>query len=99
MIHKRRDILNILSRNLPYMQAQLDVVRVGLFGSYARNEATADSDIDILIEFKNKSTLNNFMGVQTLLEEKLDHSIDLATNKAIKPKLRPYIDKDIVYAD
>jgi len=97
MIHQRRDILDILSRNLPHMQSQLDVLRVGLFGSYARNEATQDSDIDILIEFKHKSTLNNFMGVQTLLEEQLKHRIDLATDKAIKPKLRPYIDKDIVY--
>ena len=98
MSDQRHEILSILSQNLPFMQEQLDVSRIGLFGSYARNEASPDSDIDILIEFKNKSTLNNFMGVQTLLEGKLKHNIDLATNKAIKPQLRPYIEQDLIYA-
>ena len=97
MSDQRREILNILALNLPQMQKQLDVSRIGLFGSYARNEANPGSDIDILIEFKNKSTFNNFMGVQTLLENKFNQRIDLTTNNAIKSYLRPYIEQDLIY--
>ncbi len=97
MFHHREDILTILAQALPLMRNDFDVKQVALFGSHARNEATKNSDIDILVEFRGKSTLNNFMGVQELLEKRLNYPVDLATNKAIKPNLLPYIQKDIIY--
>ncbi len=75
------------------------VKRIGLFGSYTRNEQKPTSDIDILVEFeKGKVTFDNYMDLKFLLEDLFKCKVDLVMHDAIKPDLKPYIIGSIKYA-
>lgn len=59
---------------------------IGLFGSYARNEQTDNSDIDILVSFQNGISLLQLIRLENELSERLGHKVDLITVGAIKNK-------------
>ena len=59
--------------------------------------ADPDSDIDILVAFDGPATSKRYFGVQFFLEDLLDHPIDLVTEKAIRPELRPHIEQDAIH--
>ena len=68
---------------------------IAIFGSYARNEQTANSDIDILVSFKKRLNLLDLARIKRELSEKLKIGVDLVTQKALSPKLKQYIEQDI----
>jgi len=70
-----------------------DVKRVELFGSFARNEQTQNSDIDLLIDFKGG--LFEFVKLKNSLEEKLNKKVDLVTKDSISPYIWDYVKDDI----
>lgn len=76
----------------------LGVVRVRIFGSVARGEAGAASDIDLLIDFEAglKVGLLDLMRVKTLLEGRLERRVDVMTERALKLPLRAEIVADAV---
>jgi len=75
------------------------VKKIGLFGSYVRDEQQKRSDIDILVEFeKGKKTFDNYMDLKFFLEDLFDCSVDLVIKEAIKPRLKPYILESVQYA-
>ena len=59
-------------------------IRIGLFGSYARNEETADSDFDIMVKFKETLSLLQLIKIENELSEKLGVKVDLVTEGAIQ---------------
>lgn len=69
---------------------------LGIFGSFARNEQTENSDVDILVEFEKPIGLQ-FVDLAEYLESLLDLKVDLVSKNAIKPKFMPYINQDIQY--
>ena len=69
---------------------------VGVFGSYARNEQNADSDLDVLIDFKKSIDLIELIGLEQELTELLGIKVDLVTVKSVKQNLQPYIQKDLI---
>ena len=71
-------------------------VKIGIFGSVARNEDTASSDIDILYQLKNAIGLFNLVRIKDDLEEKLNAKVDLVSEKHVHPKLKPYIMNDLI---
>jgi len=72
-------------------------IRIGIFGSYARGENKSDSDLDILIKFKNQMGLLKFVEVQQELSEKLEIEVDLVTENSLKnPRLKKYIQQDLI---
>jgi hypothetical protein len=74
------------------------VCKIGLFGSVARNEQTATSDIDIVIEMlPEMKTLHNFLEFKRALERNLGRNVDLGMETAIKPAARKSILEDIIY--
>ncbi len=76
----------------------LGVDNIGIFGSFARGEGSAESDIDILIEFEaEKHTFDNFMEVAFLLEEILGRKVDLVTPQGLSPSINEHIEKELVY--
>ena len=86
---------------LKYYFAGKPVEKAYVFGSYSRNEADADSDIDILVELDYNQHIGlGFIGMQLDLEEQLKRKVDLVSDKGVSPILRPFIDKDkvLVYA-
>ncbi len=76
---------------------RLGVKRLGLFGSAARGEASATSDLDFLVEFERKS-FHAYMDVKFLLEDLFGCRVDLVLSDTIKPRLRPIILKETIYA-
>jgi len=79
------------------------VVRLALFGSTVRDAARADSDsdsdidIDILVSFNGPATSERYFGVQFFLEDLLGRPVDLVTDKALRPELRPFIEREAVH--
>ena len=92
----RDQILEILIRSKPTLQAQFGVRRMALFGSTVRDEARDDSDVDILVDFDGPTTSKQYFGVQFHLEDLLGRPVDLVTEKALRSELRPYIDQEKV---
>lgn len=72
------------------------VKRIGLFGSYARETATAESDIDLLVELE-RLTFDDYMGLAVFLEDLFKKDVDLVTPTSIKPGYKPYIEKEVEY--
>jgi predicted nucleotidyltransferase len=64
----------------------LGVVRLALFGSVARNEARADSDVDVLVQFApNEKTFDNYLALFDLLEDRLGRPVEIVTTEALSP--------------
>jgi len=72
------------------------VKSLGLFGSVARNEAGPDSDLDLIVEFDSPATYDRYIGLKMLLEDVLGCRVDLVTSRAIKPRMRPSVERDTV---
>lgn len=76
----------------------LGITRVGVFGSFARNEQRAGSDVDLIAEFASgKKTFRNFMGAIALLETTLQRDVELVTPESLSPYLGPRILKEAQY--
>jgi len=70
----------------------LAVRRIALFGSFARAEPQADSDVDLLVEFlPGGKTFDRFMHLADLLERLLGRRVDLVTVEALSPFIGPHI--------
>lgn len=85
----------MLRRSKPHLQARFGVTRLALFGSTARNEASSDSDVDVLVAFDGPATSERYFGVQFYLEDLLGRPVDLVTEKALRPELRPFVERSL----
>jgi len=79
-----------LQRLKPYLSRNYNVTKIGYFGSFSRNEQTAKSDIDILVEF-SKPIGWDFFDLKDLLEKELGVKVDLVSTKALRSQLRDSI--------
>lgn len=72
---------------------QYGISKIGLFRSYARQQETKDSDIDILIDFDgDKETFDNFMAICNLLEQLFsEHQVEVVTTNGLSPYIGPYV--------
>ena len=96
----RQEILDELSRNLNTFKEKYGVKRIGLFGSYSREEQKDTSDIDVLVEFDlSKVTFDNYMELKFTLEDRFRKPIDLVIIDDIKPSLKPVILRSVKYAE
>ena len=86
----RDEVLDQLTRNKPTLVARYGVDRLALLGSTVRDAARVDSDIDILVSFDGPATSERYFGVQFFLEDLLGRPVDLVTDKALRPELRPF---------
>jgi predicted nucleotidyltransferase len=93
---KRSKVLEVLTRVKPDLASRFGVVRLSLFGSTSRDEAQPDSDVDILVSFDGPATSQRYFGVQFHLEDALGCSVDLVTEKALRPEWRPFIEQEAV---
>ena len=72
--------------------------KLGLFGSFVKNQQAPSSDIDILVEFaKGHKNFDNFINLATLLENLLNRKIDLVTKESLSPYIGPKILKETQY--
>jgi predicted nucleotidyltransferase len=96
MTKTREDVLSLIEQNQAALK-KLGVRRLGLFGSYARGEATPESDLDFVVELSDKS-FDAYMDLKNFLEELFRSRVDLITVGSIKPRLLPIIQREAVYA-
>ncbi len=75
---------------------RLNPLLVGVFGSYARNEQTENSDLDLLIDFEMDVNLLDIIGLEQDLSEILGIKVDLVTINSVNKNLKPYIEKDLI---
>lgn len=93
----RQHALELLRRSKPELQARFGVTALALFGSTARDCARDDSDVDVFVAFDGPATSQRYFGVQFFLEDLLSRPVDLVTEKALRPQLRPFVEKDLAH--
>ncbi len=93
----KSDILNYLKEHYQEFHNQYSVEKIGLFGSYARDEATQDSDVDIFVTMK--PNMFDMIAIKEQIEEDLHTKVDIIReHKNIKPLFLEMINKDLIYA-
>lgn len=93
----REEIMAFLRDHKGEMSERFGVTRLGVAGSFARGEATENSDIDIIVDLHSRNTFRSFFGLLHYLQDALPHRIDLATEASLKPLVREQVMKDIRY--
>lgn len=93
---KRDEILDALRTHKEILTERFGVAELSVFGSYARDQATETSDLDILVKFEGPSTFKGYFGTQFYIEDLLGVEVDLVTDKALRSELRPFVDKDLI---
>jgi hypothetical protein len=96
----RAEILQYLTENKTFYHKNYGIIKIAIFGSFARNEQKETSDIDILITM-DPETDNIFekrLALRDLLSERFSRKVDVCHEQAIKPVFRNLIFKDVIYA-
>jgi len=93
----KKDIFSLIQQHQAKVQA-FGVKKIGLFGSFVREEQNSESDIDLLVEFETgKKNFDNFMQLSFLLEELLGRPVELVTVESVSPYIRPHITQEVEY--
>lgn len=88
IIELKKKITPVLKRN--------SIKKMSVFGSVARGEDRKDSDIDLLVKFKQQKSLTDLVGLKIELEDRLNRKVDVVTYDSISPLLKKIIQKDEV---
>lgn len=92
----RDDVVRILRTQREILKERFGVTEISLFGSFARDEATDASDIDVVVKFEGKPSLMTYSGTQIHLENVFGRSVDVAQLDDFRKELRPYVERDLV---
>lgn len=91
-----KQIIKTLEQKKPELQKKYPISRLGVFGSFARGDATETSDIDIAVEIIGPMGLN-FVAMANEIEDLFGTKVDVVPTRSIKPDFLPSIEKDIIY--
>lgn len=94
----QKAILLQLNGKAPELKKNFSVRKIGLFGSAVRNELHQESDIDILVDFV-EPTFDHYMNLKFYLEKLFNRSVDLVMADTIKPRIKPIIEQEVIYAE
>ena len=90
------EIKEKIAKKKSHFREKYGVLQIGIFGSFTRNEATAMSDLDVLVTLKEPISYFKFFDLEKEINALVGIKVDLATNEAIKLPARDYIMKDLV---
>ena len=95
----KKEILNYLKINKQNLKDNYHLIRIGLFGSFAKDLNSPDSDIDLLIEFEaNTENISEIKDeLKILLKNKFDRDVDLCREKYLKPYIKEHIIRETIY--
>lgn len=82
---EKDELLALLRDALPRLRRQWPIRALCIFGSIARDEADAESDLDLLVEFDGPVSLSQFLGLEARLSELAARPVDLVSRPALKP--------------
>jgi len=98
-MNTKEEILSFLSENKNELLSKYYLSKIGLFGSFSRGEATKNSDVDIIFDFKENA--GDIYSIKTSLKQYLSNtfnrSVDLAREKYLKPYAKKQILQDAIY--
>ena len=92
----RAEVLEMLRAHRPVLADRFGVAELALFGSYARDEATDGSDVDILVRFDAPPNWRTYFGAQFYLEDLLQRPVELATREDVRTEMRPHVEREAV---
>ena len=96
-VHTKEEVIERLQRLAPELR-KMGVERLGLFGSFVRNQPHKNSDVDIVVEFASgKKNFDNFMSLSFRLEEVLQRSVEVVTRESLSPHIGPHILEEAEY--
>lgn len=93
---KRKEILDKLKQNRLELIDHYGVESLLLFGSVARDESRPDSDVDLLVGFKEPIGLFQFIDLQQRLEAILNCKVDLGTKRSLKDQLKEQVMQEAI---
>jgi predicted nucleotidyltransferase len=98
-VHTKQELFERLREQRAEI-SQLGVARLGVFGSFARDEPTADSDVDLFVEFvPGMKNFDRFMALAHLLEDVLQRRVELVTPESLSPYIGPHILREVEYVE
>jgi len=87
MAQKLESLLKILHQQIPLLAERYSVETLEVFGSYVRDEQKTDSDLDILVTFKEDPSLLTYIAIENYLSDLLGIKVDLVMKDSLKPKI------------
>ena len=98
-MNTREEILEFLKNNRALLEDKYHITKIGLFGSFARNEQKKSSDVDLLIELEEgtKNIYDLKTSLKLYLSDAFERSVDIAREKYLKPYAKEEILKDTLY--
>lgn len=98
-MNTQKEILDFLRQNRKFLLENYHITKIGLFGSFAKNEQKEHSDIDLLIDLEDgvENIHDLKLSLKNYLKNSLGRNVDLAREKYLKPYAKKYILRDVVY--
>ena len=93
----RDEVLAALREHKETLARRFGIAELTLFGSFARDSARDDSDIDLLVRFDGPATFDDYFDAQFYIEDLLGRSVDLVTAKALRTEFRPHFERDAIH--
>lgn len=92
----RDTVVAILQKHKEVLRERFGVTDISLFGSFARDEATEESDIDVIVKFECEPSFSAYFGAQVYLQELFGRDVDLATEQEIRKEVLPFVKRDLM---
>ena len=92
----RDQTLALLRTHKEIMKQRFGISEMALFGSFARDQASDGSDVDVLVRFDSLPDWKRYFGAQEYLEDLFGRPVDLAMDTEIRAEIRPYVEKEAV---
>src|SRR5919106_4907194 len=89
-------VLELLRQQIPMLAERYSVETLEVFGSYVRSEQKKDSDLDILVTFKEAPSLLTFIAIENYLSDLLGVKVDLVMKDSLKPKIGQQILREAI---
>ena len=89
-------VLTLLRAHKAALSQRFGVTQLALYGSFARDQAAADSDVDILVRFSTPPNWRQYFDAQSYLEDLLGRPVDMATHKDLRAEIRPFVEREAI---
>ena len=89
-------ILEVLRQQIPMLAERYSVEKLEIFGSYVRSQQKKDSDLDVLVTFREDPSLLTYIAIENYLSDLLGVKVDLVMKDSLKPKMRQQILREAI---
>ena len=95
-MYSLKEILEILHQQIPLLMERYHVETLEVFGSYVRDEQNKDSDLDVLVTFREDPSLLTYIAIENYLSDLLGIKVDLVMKDSLKPKIGQQILREAI---